>query len=294
MPRTELTNPQQAVFQSPRLGATPIPAATNHTAPSFAQQPGFGAPAGVTADVLNKDIEDLIVATRVESVQSPHDPSVPTRLKALVDLQAIVRAGSLPPDQLVLVKKQVDELSVKMRAPTQPPPPQSSLPPQQPVSLAANVAHPASHISHPPPSSNTTPTPGAGQGSLTIDSLLGKGALAALLAQQKQADPSRNTTPTPAVPTPTPPPAAAAAPAAPPASDPMSLIQQLRERGIIGAAAPPPPPPAAPARAPAPNTIESALASLPPVIMNALTPMKATPPADPREISWDLNSLQVA
>lgn len=220
------------------------------------------------------------MATRVESVQSPHDPSVPTRLKALVDLQAIVRAGSLPPDQLVLVKKQVDELSAKMRGPAQ----QQQ---HQPVSLAANVAHPAPHISHPPPSSSATPTPAPGQGGLTVDSLLGKGALAALLAQQ-QAAPSRNTTPTPAVPTPTPPPAPAAAPAPPPASDPMSLIQQLRQRGIIGAAAPPPPPPA-----PAPNTIESALAALPPVIMKALTPMKATPPADPREISWDLTSLQV-
>lgn len=230
--------------------------------------------------MLNKDIEDLIVATRVESVQHPHDGAVQTRLKALVDLQAIVRAGALPQDQLVLVRNQVDELAVKMRAPAAP-----SLPLQvggagpQPVAPAAQL---------PPSSSATpqvpTPTVPAASTPVSVDSLLGRGALAALLAQQ---NPSRNTTPTNAVPTPPPAPAVPAAP--PPASDPMSVIQQLRQAGLIGGSGPPPPP-AAPA--PAPNA-SSALASLPPVLRQALAPAKPTPPPDPREITWNLASLQL-
>lgn len=248
----------------------------------------------MTSDVLNKDIEDLIVATRVESVQNPHDSSVQTRLKALVDLQSIVRAGNLPQDQLVLVKKQVDELAVKMRGSTPSLPPQGGSGGPQPVASAAHVA-PAPHLSHPPPPSATPQVPlptvpasttPLGGTPVTVDSLLGKGALAALLA--KQADISRNTTPTPVVPTPPPVPAQPAAPS--PASDPMSVIQQLRQAGLLGGGAPAPTPPAP---TPSVPSASSALASLPSVIQQALSPMKAQPPADPRVISWDPDSLQI-
>lgn len=246
----------------------------------------------MTSDVLNKDIEDLIVATRMESTQNPHDSGIQTRLKALMDLQSIVRSGGLPQDQLVLVRKQVDELAVKMRVPTPSLPPQVGSGGLQPVPAAAHVV-PTAHFTHPPPSSSTTPqvptpTVPASATPVTIDSLLGKGALAALLAQQAKT--SANTTPSPVVPTPPP---ASIVPAAPaPASDPMSVIQQLRQAGLLGGAAPTPS--QAPA-APAPSA-SSALASLPSVIQKALSPMKATPPPpppDPRVISWDLGSLQL-
>jgi len=281
------------------------------------QQPGYVA--GVNADVLNKDIEDLVLATRVEYAQNPHDGSIPTRLKALMDLQAIVQAKNLPQDQLVLVKKQVDELAVKMRVPQVGSSTTSSTPNyqhQHHVSLPTSVAPPPStssagttpvplplaQVPTPVPTASA-PVPAQPQGHVTIDSLLGKGALAALLAQQ--AERSARSTPAPAPPathTPPQPPPAMLAAAPPQAQDPMALIHQLRQAGLLGAAghagapvAPPPAPavPSIPTRA----MQSAALASLPPVLARVLSPMKAwappPPPADSRELSWNLASLQV-
>jgi pre-mRNA cleavage complex 2 protein Pcf11 len=281
------------------------------------QQPGYVG--GVNADVLNKDIEDLVLATRVEYAQNPHDGSIPTRLKALMDLQAIVQAKNLPQDQLVLVKKQVDELAVKMRVP-QVGSTTTGLTPnhqhQHPVPLPASVAPPPStssagttpvplplaQVPTPVPTASA-PVPAQPQGHVTIDSLLGKGALAALLAQQ--AERSARSTPAPAPPathTPPQPPPAMPAAAPPQAQDPMALIHQLRQAGLLGAAghaAAPVAPPAAPAAPSIPTRAmqSAALASLPPVLARVLSPMKAwappPPPVDSRELSWNLASLQV-
>ncbi|SPO03433.1 related to PCF11 component of pre-mRNA 3`-end processing factor CF I [Cephalotrichum gorgonifer] len=301
----------QTPFQPPIPGA--VPAAANHSSLPYygrdalagaqqqqqqqQQQPGYGASAAVNADVLNRDIEGLIVASHQELAQNPHDVGIQTRLKALVDLQGIVRARNLPQDQLVLVKKQVDELSVKMRAP-------APLPAQvgSGVPLASHVTPPPHHhLSRPssaapqiPTAAPASSTPVAGQAPLSIDSLLGKGALAALLAQQAAS--SRHATPTPVVQTPPPPPASAPAAPAPAASNPMDIIQQLRQAGLLGSA-PPAPPPQAPAASAVPG-LSSALASLPPVLANALAPMNRAaaappPPEDLRVISWSASSLRV-
>lgn len=140
------------------------------------------------------------------------------KLKALLDLQGILQAHNLPQDQLVAIKNQIAGLAVTVRAtPAQTPTP---VPVPQPVAVA------------PPP---------AAAPAVSIDSLLGSGALAALLARNSA---------TPQVSTPQPPPAAVAIrspppqpakPQPPPTSatpDPMALMSMLRNAGMLPAATP--------------------------------------------------------
>lgn len=187
---------------------------------------------------------------RAEATHNPQDGGVQTRLRALLDLQRIVQMTSLPQDQLELIKKQVTELAaVTLRASAQnsspngatnaPPQPQPPvyLPPQQPPATGS-VAHAQAP---------------AGQGAVTLDSLLGPGALAAIMGRQPS---SQGSTPNPAAAAVrSPQPAHAGpytAPPAPPAqaSGASSLLDQLRQAGLIpstptptsaGAVAPPPP-----------------------------------------------------
>ncbi|KAK8133948.1 mRNA cleavage factor complex component Pcf11 [Apiospora sp. TS-2023a] len=216
--------------------STPQPSANT---PAF-QPPypgGYGMPQpGISVDALNNDIQQLIAASRAEFARNPHDPSIQTRLKALLDLQSILQTQNLPQDQLVLIKNRIAELAVTIRAtPAQTPTP-------VPIAPAVAVA--------PPPSA----PPAAPK--VSLDSLLGPGALAALLARSSA---------TPQVPTPQPPPATMAIrspppqrvdlpkPAAPAPSDALSLMDMLRKAGMI------PPPPTGPASGstPAPNFMPS-------------------------------------
>ncbi|KAI0601863.1 hypothetical protein F4775DRAFT_357001 [Biscogniauxia sp. FL1348] len=199
VPTTSTPQPPAAVsaFQPPRMG-------------------GYGMPqAGISIDSLNDDIQRLIAASKAQVAQSPHDPNIQTRLKALMDLQTILQTQNLPQDQLVLVKNQIADLAVTIRAPPAQPP--TPVPIPQPVAVAP-----------PPP-----PAP-----KVSIDSLFGSGALAALLARSSA---------TPKAPTPQPPPATvpirSPAPqraepqkvAAPPPSDPLALMNMLRQAGMLPA-----------------------------------------------------------
>lgn len=221
--------------------STPQPSAST---PAF-QPPypgGYGMQQpGISIDALNNDIQQLIAASRAEFARNPHDPSIQTRLKALLDLQSILQTQNLPQDQLVLIKNRIAELAVTIRAtPAQTPTP-------VPIAQAVAVA--------PPPSA----PPAAPK--VSIDSLLGSGALAALLARSSA---------TPQVSTPQPPPATMAIrspppqrvdlpkPAAPAPSDALSLMDMLRKAGMI------PPPSTGPTNGstPAPNHMPS-MPSLP-------------------------------
>ena len=97
------------------------------------QPPGAGqyppGNAGISVDKLNNDIQNLIVATKTEFSQNPHDASIQTRLKALLDLQGVVQSTNLPPDQLELIKNKVTELAAVTFKPNaaQEPPTASSL-----------------------------------------------------------------------------------------------------------------------------------------------------------------------
>lgn len=132
-----------------------------------------------------------------------------------MDLQTILQTQNLPPDQLVLVKNQIADLAVTIRAV----PAQTSTPIPQPQPVA--VA--------PPP-----PAPAAPK--ISLDSLFGSGSLAALMARNSAI---------PQVSTPQPPPAPAAIrspapqraepqkPSTPVPTDPMALLNALRKTGIL-------------------------------------------------------------
>ncbi|CAJ2511570.1 Uu.00g071950.m01.CDS01 [Anthostomella pinea] len=181
---------------------------------------GYGmSQAGISTGSLNDDIQRLITAFKAQIAQAPHDPTIQTRLKALVDLQTILQTQNLPQDQLVLVKNQISDLAVTIRAsPAQPPTP---IPKAQPVAVA--------------------PPPPAAAPKVSLDSLFGSGALAALMARSSS---------TPQVSTPQPPPATVATRSPPPqraepqkaaaaTPDPMALMNMLRQAGML-----PPPTPA--------------------------------------------------
>ncbi|KAM0252177.1 hypothetical protein ACHAQJ_007835 [Trichoderma viride] len=220
---------------------------------------GLPLPSGISVETLSSDIQNLIVAMRAEFSQNPHDGGVQSRLKALLDLQGVVQHTNLPPDQLELIKNKVTELAaVTLRA---------SLAHSSATStpIPAPVAPPSLALPVHPPSASVTPSPvPAAQPAapVTLDSLLGQGAMAALLNMQS-ANSHQNTTPKPpfaGVPIRSPqmnlnePPKAAAAPpamAAAPVPNASSLLDRLRAAGMLPPATPtnvpnpsqPPPPP---------------------------------------------------
>ncbi|RDA84967.1 hypothetical protein CP532_1751 [Ophiocordyceps camponoti-leonardi (nom. inval.)] len=212
-----------------------------HAALPF-QQPGpYG---GISVETLNNDIQNLIVAMKAEFSHNPHDASVQNRLRALLDLQGVVQRASLPPDQLELIKNKVTELAAVTMRP----------------SSAQNVAHKPALVpqlqalasSTQPVSSSSAPAP-LSQAPVTLDSLLGPGALATLMARQSTTATTTTTTPTPTqnslpyqAPVPTQRPKTTRAPPV----NPIDLLGQLRQAGMlppanagVGGQHQPPPPP---------------------------------------------------
>ncbi|KAI0019386.1 hypothetical protein F4780DRAFT_771228 [Xylariomycetidae sp. FL0641] len=179
---------------------------------------GFGAaPAGVSVDALKDDIQGAITATQAQLAQTPLDSTLNTRLKALMDLQTLLQTQNLPQDHLVLIKNQIANMSVTMRAP----PAQTSTPVPQPTPVA--VA--------PPP---------AAAPKVSLDSLFGPGALAALMARNSVTPQASTPQPPPAtaaIRSPTPQRVEPAKPVAPP-TDPMALMNALRQAGVLPAATP--------------------------------------------------------
>lgn len=192
---------------------------------------------GISVDALNDDIHQLITASKAEYARNPQDPSIQTRLKALLDLQSILQNQSLPQDQLVLVKNRIAELAVTIRAP----------PAQTPTPV------------HIPPPVAVAPPPAAAP-KVSLDSLLGSGALAALLARGSATPQASTPQPLPAtvaIRSPPPQRAEPQKPAVPPPSDPMALLNMLRNAGMLPAG-----PPAATAT-PVPNLAPSGPPPLP-------------------------------
>ncbi|CEJ92505.1 hypothetical protein VHEMI08155 [[Torrubiella] hemipterigena] len=202
-------------------------------------------PPGSSVENLESDIQTLIAATRVEAAHRPHDVTIQGRLRALQDLQGVMRSTNLPYDQLELIRVKVAELaSVTIRQP----------PPQAP-----------------------SPTPPPASAPVSLDALLGQGALAALMA--RTGSNSQTSTPPAGVAALRSPPAAnmylppAPPPAAPPAAAPvsndaMALLDKLRLAGMlpgagnVGSQGSTPPPAAMPAMPPSifPANLASILA----------------------------------
>lgn len=201
-----------------------------------------------SVEKLNSDLDALINASKIEWSQRPSDTSIGTRLKALLDLQTILQNQTLPPEQITQIKQQVEQLSQ--------------------ASQATAMSQP-SHAPNPPPAPVVAPQIPAAQPSLS--SLLGPGALAALLARS-------SATPQPAAPqirSPQPPqvqpfyqPPPANVPAITPVPNASSLLDSLRAAGLLGSSVPlapnsmpgfPPPP----FLGTPPNNSRTALAEIP-------------------------------
>ncbi|KAK4146521.1 uncharacterized protein C8A04DRAFT_34975 [Dichotomopilus funicola] len=274
--------------------------------------PVYGTPksGGISIDKLKDDIQQLIVAEKAEFASDPLDTSKQTRLKALLDLQTIIHNQEMPQEQLMIIRDRVAELAVNIRPQSRPqvpataagpaagsagltglglvgpyntnantatPPPAVSqqstpMPPSAAAVIAAALGRPSSVSSAPPATGGVAPAPASTPG-VSIDSLFGQGALAALVsgAARKSVTPQQTPTPQPLpfsqapaaapapAPTPAPPvlgPAAAAAiaaalrsppqqqgPAGPPRpasaapaappSNPSALLAMLRQSGLI-------------------------------------------------------------
>lgn len=214
--------------------------------------PGSHSSAPVDIASLNRDIEELISVSRVEVGQNPNDQGVQQRLKGLLSLQTLLQTQNVPPDQLVLVKIQVADLAVKLRPPGHAGAAgaaAAAAPPHVPYQTPLAASSAPSVV---PSSSLTSPAPQPG--SVTLDTLFGKGALASLrqsvtpqvptptpppATQQQQPGPAVGTVPIRSPQPPHPPPSAGATP------DPMALLAGLRKAGLIsGVSTPTPPPPA--------------------------------------------------
>ncbi|KAL2753702.1 hypothetical protein ACRALDRAFT_1082814 [Sodiomyces alcalophilus JCM 7366] len=258
------------------VGPSPHQQASSQFPPP-AGPPGSRYSAAIDIVSLIRDIEELISLSRVEVGQNPNDQGVHQRLKGLLDLQTLLQTHNVPPDQLVLVKNQVADLAVKLR-----PYSADKLPGHAGAAAAA-----APHVPYqaPPAVSSAASVVPPQHGSVTLDSLFGKGALASLVTRQS-VTPQVPTPPPPA--TQQPPPAAAGAipirspqpqpqaSAAGPTPDPMALLAGLRKAGllpggsatptppavtpVVGAAAPPPPLPGI--GAPPPGLLPPGLAQL--------------------------------
>lgn len=90
----------------------------------------------MNVDELNRDIAGLISATRTDFATNPLDQGTQSKLKALLDLQAILQAQQLPQDQLEQVRKEISKLATPMPVPRPTPPPVSTPTlPTAPISL---------------------------------------------------------------------------------------------------------------------------------------------------------------
>ncbi|KAJ8131703.1 hypothetical protein O1611_g1924 [Lasiodiplodia mahajangana] len=238
--------PSSSAFQPPHMG-------------------GYGsAQRGISIDALNDDIQRLTAAFKARLAQNPHDPIIQTKFKALMDLQTILQTQDLPQEQLVLVKNQIADLAVNMRAP----PAQTSTP----VSLPNPVA--------------VAPPPVAAP-KVSLDSLFGSGALAAIMARNSVI--TQVPTPQPPVaPVPIrspPPPRVEAQKASSTPADPMALMNMLRQAGML--------PPATPATGATPVPSATPLTTLPfplplPPVAKNIQPPLPPPPGTIESLTSDI------
>ncbi|KAF2491827.1 hypothetical protein BU16DRAFT_468421 [Lophium mytilinum] len=107
---------------------------------------------------LNIDLDMLINTTKMEWASNPGDSHIQQKLKALIDLQTILKSQQLPPDQIRMIQQQIIQLS-PAPAPTPPvsiaPPPYvTSIPPHMPGTSSWEAGGPVMGF-HPPPSVRT-------------------------------------------------------------------------------------------------------------------------------------------
>ena len=199
-------------------------------------QPQFPLQApSLNLDSLHRDIEVLIARTKEDFVRDISNAELQTRLKALVDLQSVLRNQQLPPEALQAVRNQVRDLQMSQRPQMQAP---TSLPVQNPVQNPMQSAFPGhppipystpvqAQYAPPPQIVQTQPTPEPANqqppSTATLASLL------ASVQRNTQSQPSGLPQSSSSIPTPQPP--------APVQSGPSenSLLAQLRAAGLLNA-----------------------------------------------------------
>jgi pre-mRNA cleavage complex 2 protein Pcf11 len=210
------------------------------------QTPSVSQRQDIDLGYLNRDVDALIVSAKKDFANSPFNPISQQRLKALVDLQAILQKQQLAPEQLKLVRDQVSALAAS-RPPSAPPHAGSS----GPAAPAPPQIPPAPPVSQP------------------LQQLLNSGTLAELI---KATASRQQSTPPPHIP--------AALPQMPqitqqsntpqPAVQENPLITALRARGLL------PGGPAPSSLTPSTSTPVPGRTSLPFILPNG---MQVTPPA---------------
>ncbi|KAJ5169084.1 uncharacterized protein N7482_004678 [Penicillium canariense] len=194
-----------------------LDAGSTHTNPPSQTPPQGNRPAS-ELEALNRDLEVCILTARNDFANAPFDPTSQQRLKALLDLQTIMRNQQLTPDQLKLVRDQVSALR-----------PQASVAPNAAPIVPAAVPAPPAPVSTPPTQSASQP----------LQQLLNSGTLAELI---KATAIRQVPTPPPHIPNAIP--TMPQMPPMPPASNTPQpenpLIAALRSRGILPPASAPP------------------------------------------------------
>lgn len=191
----------QAFRNSPAQGVTP-----------------FAPPAAPSPEKIQADVERMIVAAKLDFAANPYDPEKQKKLKAFLDLQAILKAQQLLPDQLRAIEQQLASLGGVSSAT---PAPASIAPAPTPL-----VAPP---FPMPTPTPQMPPIPTPAQSTPVPTAPL---SLADMLRGIGGATPTQNSTPIP--------PPASAPPAAAPANT-FSLLDTLRAQGLLGGSATPMP-----------------------------------------------------
>lgn len=175
---------------------------------------------------LHRDIENLISVAKADFAYNVHDTAVQARLKALLDLQTILRSQQLPPEQIQLIREQVTQLSSTPRV-TQAP------------SVSAPQVVPIYSLS--PPTAvtpNIRPTQFSPPSVLEMPSAASLAELLASAAKSQQTTPQPNSlapphaVPQQQLPPPQPPPVLTN-PSQPSTNSASSLLASLRAAGLI-------------------------------------------------------------
>jgi hypothetical protein len=242
-------------------------------------------------DDLNKlkaDIHGLIQGFQSEFARNPYDSQVQTKLKALLDLQAVVQSQQLNSDAIGMIKKQVAQLQAVQSQPNPPPsaaPQQSQWQAPTPVSLPFQPPPPIPQGFAPTPSAQPPVAPPA----------FAPGILEQLLAST--ANGQKPSTPVvqaalramPPPPTNQSPRTAAALPAGPTGNP---LLDALRAANILPASASATPVPASGPPVPPPNAAPPALSILQQLqgLAPKLSSTPMPPPGTPAKVRIPMNA----
>lgn len=245
---------------------------------------------------LKADIEGLIVSFRAEFARSPFDTNVQSKLKALLDLQALVNTQTLPPQAMDAIKAQVSALQATQARSTPVLGNASFMPPQSAPQWQAPTPVAQTPFQPPPlaQAAQTYAPPPSVQPAVPAIPNFAPGVLEQLLKSTASAqNPGTPTLPAalpnlqhlPILPpAPSPRPAAATPAPAPPAGN--ALLDALRAAGLMQGAAPNATPTPAPAAGPAPTLLQQLQGLVGP------TPARTVLPASGVRISLSAPNLK--